>query len=95
MPPAKRTPWVALFVLSWMTLLVSPKTALLVPERIPAATSILAPLPPKVLPALLNTSVPAPALVRTMALAPVAPPERMPLRVRPCVRSEAEAAETV
>ena len=49
----------------------------------PPVTSMIEPPPPKVLPALLKTSVPAPDLVRTIFVEPVWPPLTRPENVRP------------
>ena len=60
----------------------------------PAVTSMIEPVPPKVFPVLDSTIVPAPALVSTTFDDPVEPPLTTPESVKPWVSVEMLAVET-
>ena len=69
------------------TLVAAPRPVLALTERMPAVTSMMALVPPKVLTPV-SARVPAPDFVSTILVAPVAPPLRMPLRTRPSLMLE-------
>ena len=93
-PPARRRPCVPEFALSRTTLVAAPRPVLALTERMPAVTSMMALVPPKVL-VPVRARVPPPDFVSTILVAPVAPPLRIPLRTRPSLRLETLAVPTL
>ena len=77
-----RKPWVPEFAERRTTLAESPRAASLGTARMPAVTSTMELLPPKLL-VPVNSKVPAPDFVKTVAEVPGAPPLMVPLRRRP------------
>ena len=89
-----RKPWVPEFAERRTTLAESPRAASLGTDRMPAVTSMIEPLPPKVL-VPVSSKVPAAALVKTVAEAPVAPPLMTPVNLSPARVLELLAVETL